>query len=309
MAEHNSDIISYYDYYYSNNNRIKSNSNNNTATNTTKRKNQDNNNNNTNITSSTNQDNGNDYDYDDDDNNPEGNNKNKNINKNIDINKKNNNDTTNSATSTIGSNSTTTTTTTTSTTSSKRVIIGGIPGVGKTSVISTAVKALNEKGENAKVVVFGTEMFEEAKRTAGIKNRDELRKLSVEDQKRLQEMAARRIAKMQDRIVIVDTHIFVRTGDGYYYPGLPMRLLDIIKPTGFVMIAAEAAEIVNRRKNDTTRNRDAVSEQQVQYELDISKLMVATCSILTGAPFIIIANNDNKMDDASYRVVKVLSAK
>ncbi|MFL6368980.1 MAG: adenylate kinase [Nitrososphaeraceae archaeon] len=192
--------------------------------------------------------------------------------------------------------------------STKRVIIGGIPGVGKTSVISLAVKSLKEKGQNAKVVVFGTEMFEEAKRTAGVKNRDELRKLSLKDQRRLQDTTAKRIAEMRDNIVIVDTHIFVRTGGGNYYPGLPMRLLDIIKPTSFIMIIADATEIVNRRKNDTSRARDAISTQQIQYEIDISKLMVATCSILTGAPFIIIANNDNKMDDAVYSVARVLSA-
>jgi adenylate kinase len=192
--------------------------------------------------------------------------------------------------------------------SSKRVIIGGIPGVGKTSVISSAVKSLIEKGKNAKVVVFGTEMFEEAKRTAGVKHRDELRKLSLKDQKRLQDMTAMRIADMQDNIVIVDTHIFVRTGGGYYYPGLPMHLLDIIKPTSFVMIVADAIEIANRRKNDTSRARDAVSMQQVQYEIDISRLMVATCSILTGAPFTIIANNDNKMNEAASSLAKVLSA-
>jgi adenylate kinase len=190
--------------------------------------------------------------------------------------------------------------------SSKRVIIGGIPGVGKTSVICSAVKSLNKKGKNAKVVVFGTEMFEEAKRTAGIKNRDELRKLSVKDQSRLQDMTARRIAQMQDSIVIVDTHIFVRTGEGYYYPGLPMRLLEIIKPTNFVMIVADAAEIVDRRKKDKSRIRDDISTEQVQYEIDISKVMVATCSILTGAPFIIIANNDDKMDEAVLGLTKVL---
>ena len=190
--------------------------------------------------------------------------------------------------------------------SSKRVIIGGIPGVGKTSVISSAVKFIRKKGQNARVVVFGTEMFEEAKRTAGVKNRDELRKLAVKDQRRLQDMTARRIAEMQDSIVIVDTHIFVRTGEGYYYPGLPLHLLEIIKPSSFVMIVANASEIVNRRKKDTSRLRDDISTEQVQYEIDTSKLMVATCSILTGAPFIIVANNDNKMDEAVSGVVKIL---
>jgi adenylate kinase len=189
---------------------------------------------------------------------------------------------------------------------SKRVIIGGIPGVGKTSVISSAVESLRKKGQNARVVVFGTEMFEEAKRTAGVKDRDQLRRLAVKDQRRLQDMTARRIAEMQDSIVIVDTHIFVRTGEGYYYPGLPLHLLEIIKPSSFVMIVADASEILNRRKKDKTRIRDDISTEQVQYEIDTSKLMVATCSILTGAPFIIVANNDNKMHEAVSGVAKVL---
>ena len=42
-------------------------------------------------------------------------------------------------------------------------------------------------------------------------------------------------------------------------------------------------------------------------ELDISKVMVASCSILTGSPFIIILNNDNKIDEAVLNIVKVLS--
>lgn len=193
-----------------------------------------------------------------------------------------------------------------SSSSSKRVIIGGIPGVGKTSIISSAVESIRKNGQNARVVVFGTEMFEEAKRSAGIKNRDELRKLAVKDQRRLQDMTARRIAQMQDSIVIVDTHIFVRTGEGYYYPGLPLHLLEIIKPSSFIMIVADASEILSRRKKDTTRIRDDISTEQVQYEIDTSKLMVATCSILTGAPFIIVANNDKKMDEAVSNVAKVL---
>ena len=49
-------------------------------------------------------------------------------------------------------------------------------------------------------------------------------------------MAAKRIAEMKDNIVIIDTHIFINTIEGYY-PGLPMRLLDIIKPTHIVMVA------------------------------------------------------------------------
>jgi adenylate kinase len=187
----------------------------------------------------------------------------------------------------------------------KRVIIVGIPGVGKTSVISLAAKMLIQKGYKTAVVVFGTAMFEEAKEM-GVNDRDELRKLSIDMQRRLQNMTAKRIAEMKDNIVIIDTHIFINTTEGYY-PGLPMRLLDIIKPTHIVMVAAEPEEIVNRRKSDISRHRDIISAKDVQGELDISKVMVASCSILTGSPFIIILNNDNKIDEAVLNIVKVLA--
>jgi adenylate kinase len=187
----------------------------------------------------------------------------------------------------------------------KRVIIVGIPGVGKTSVISLAAKMLIQKGYKTAVVVFGTAMFEEAKEM-GVNDRDELRKLSIDMQRRLQNMTAKRIAEMKDNIVIIDTHIFINTTEGYY-PGLPMRLLDIIKPTHIVMVAAEPEEIVNRRKSDISRHRDIISVKDVQGELDISKVMVASCSILTGSPFIIIFNNDNKIDEAVLNIVKVLA--
>lgn len=186
----------------------------------------------------------------------------------------------------------------------KRVIIVGIPGVGKTSIVSLVAEKLGHKEIKATVAVFGTVMLEEAGKT-GVRNRDELRKLSLAKQRRLQEMAAKRIAKIKDAIVIIDTHLFIKTIDGYY-PGLPMHVLDIIKPTHFVMVVAEAGEIVKRRKADKSRDRDIISTQDIQYELDILRVMVASCSMLTGSPFIVIRNNDNKIENAALNIVKVL---
>ena len=187
----------------------------------------------------------------------------------------------------------------------KRVAVVGIAGVGKTTVISQAAKILNQKGHKTAVVVFGTTMLEEAKKI-GLKNRDEIRNLPIKDQQYLQDMAAKSIAEMKDNIVIVDTHLFINTTEGYY-PGLPMRLLNIIKPTHIVMIAANPQEILNRRKSDGTRQRDIISEENIQHELDISKVMVTSCSVLTGSPFIIITNNDNKTDEAASYLIKVLA--
>lgn len=186
----------------------------------------------------------------------------------------------------------------------KRAIIVGIPGVGKTTVITRAAEILSQK-RRATIVTYGTLMFEEAQKM-GVKNRDEMRRLPVERQRRLQESAAKRIAEMDDDVVIVDTHLFISTGEGYY-PGLPMRLLTIMNPTNLVMIAADPQEIADRRKNDATRQRDETSPQAIKNDLDISKMMLASCSILTGAPFAIVLNGDGKVDDAAERIARMLA--
>jgi len=185
----------------------------------------------------------------------------------------------------------------------KRAVVVGIPGVGKTTVITRAAEVLNKKRKTT-IVVFGTVMFEEAKKI-GLKSRDEMRKMPIEDQRRLQEMAAQRIAEMNDDILLVDTHLFINTEEGYY-PGLPMRLLNIMKPTNMIMVAADAIEIAKRRKTDQTRQRDIISAENIQKELDISRMMVASCSILTGAPFAIIMNNDGHVDEAAANIARTL---
>jgi adenylate kinase len=186
---------------------------------------------------------------------------------------------------------------------SKRAIIVGISGVGKTTVITRAAEMLNQKRKTT-IVVFGTVMFEEAKKM-GLNNRDEMRRMPIEDQRRLQEMAAQRITEMKDDIVLIDTHLFINTEEGYY-PGLPMRLLSIMKPTNIIMVAADPSEIAKRRKTDQTRQRDIASTESIQKELDISRVMVASCSILTGAPFAIILNNDGQMEEVAVNIVKML---
>jgi len=187
----------------------------------------------------------------------------------------------------------------------KRVIIVGIPGVGKTTVISKATDFLKQKGHNTNVVVFGSLMFEESKEM-NLKNRDEMRKLSVDEQRRLQEKVASRIATMKDDFVIIDTHLLINTDEGYY-PGIPMHLLEIIKPTNIIMIAAEPHDVMNRRQQDESRKRDIRAETDIQNELNISKVMIACCSVISGSPFLTIMNNNNEIDKAALSVANVLS--
>jgi adenylate kinase len=184
-------------------------------------------------------------------------------------------------------------------------IVVGIAGVGKSTVISRAAELLSQKNIKTTVIVFGTLMFEESKKM-GLKNRDEMRKLSIEDQHLLQDKAAQKIAQMNEEILIIDTHMFINTIEGYY-PGIPSRLLDVLRPAYLIMIAADPAEIVRRRTTDNTRDRDIVSLENIRNELEISKAMVATSSVLTGSPFILIANDNGMIDNAASTIVNVLA--
>jgi adenylate kinase len=187
---------------------------------------------------------------------------------------------------------------------SKRVIIVGIPGVGKTSLVSKVVELLRSKKISVNVSIFGTVMFEEAKKN-GVKDRDDLRKLSVPEQKKLQSMAAKKIASMTDDIVIVDTHAFIATKEGYY-PGLPHNVLEILMPDSFIMISARPEEIYNRRMKDTTRNRDIVSIEAIKKELDVTSAMLSTCSILCGSPIKMILNSEGKIDEVAKGIVSAM---
>jgi adenylate kinase len=188
---------------------------------------------------------------------------------------------------------------------SKRVIIVGIPGVGKTTIVSKVVELLREKKISVSVFIFGTVMFDEEKKTKGIQCRDDLRKLSVREQKDLQSMAATKIASITDEAVIVDTHAFISTKEGFY-PGLPHNVLEILMPDSFIMITARPEEIYNRRMKDTTRSRDIVSIDGIKKELDVTSAMLATCSILCGSPIKLVLNTQGKVDEAAKGIVSAM---
>lgn len=186
----------------------------------------------------------------------------------------------------------------------KKVVIVGIPGVGKSTIISNATEILQNIGTTIRTVVFGTVMFEEAKKL-GINDRDQLRKLSIEVQQKLQAMTADYISSLNESVVVVDTHLFIKTPSGYY-PGLPMNLILKINPDRLILVTADSEEILRRRKKDNTRTRDTITDEEIKRDLDVSLSMISCLSILTGAPFEIIYNHDNMIDSATSLMVELL---
>ncbi len=187
---------------------------------------------------------------------------------------------------------------------SKKIIIVGIPGVGKTTLVTKIVEILTSNHKTVKVVSFGSVMLDEATKR-GLKDRDELRKLPMNEQQNLQKTAAESIAKLSEDYVIVDTHAFISTPAGYY-PGLPAHVLTAINPSNFISVYAKPEDIYNRRLKDETRNRDNISIDGIKKELLFHQSMISACSVLSGSPVKAVQNAEGKVDEAAKKVIDAI---
>jgi len=186
----------------------------------------------------------------------------------------------------------------------KKIILVGIPGVGKTTLLTTMVDILKDHRKNVIVINYGSLMFDVAQQN-GLKDRDELRKLSVSEQQRLQKIAAETISTHDEEVVIIDTHAFISSPEGYY-PGLPEHVLKIIKPSNFVSVAAKPEEIYNRRMKDDSRNRDKITLANIKKELDYQSGMISACAVITGSPVRHVLNGEGKVEEAADKIIKAI---
>jgi adenylate kinase len=186
----------------------------------------------------------------------------------------------------------------------KKIVLVGIPGVGKTSLLTMIVDILKSKNIEVKVISYGTLMFDIAKEN-GLQDRDGLRKLPISEQQNLQKIAAEKIATLTEDIVIIDTHAFITSTEGYY-PGLPEYVLKIIKPSNFISVAAKPEEIYNRRMQDETRNRDNITLINIRKELEYQTGMISACAVITGTPVRHILNDEGKIDEAADKIISAL---
>jgi len=186
----------------------------------------------------------------------------------------------------------------------KKIVLVGIPGVGKTSLLSEIVEYLKKKNKIVSVINYGTLMFNVAKEN-GMEDRDCLRKLPVLEQQKLQKLAAEKIALDNAEIIIIDTHAFISSPEGYY-PGLPEHVLKIIKPTNFVSVAAKPEEIYNRRMKDESRDRDKITLINIRKELEYQTGMISACAVITGAPVRHILNGEGKIDEAADKIINAI---
>ena len=178
------------------------------------------------------------------------------------------------------------------------IVVTGIPGVGKTTVMMKAAE-----GMDIEFVTFGTVMIDIAREIGLVKDRDEMRKLTLEQQKDLQIKSAEKIASMGN--VILDTHCTVITPKGYL-PGLPEWVVKRINPTAIVVVEADPQEIYNRRAGDPTRKRDSDTVEQIEEHQMINRAAAMAYAVLSGATVKIVFNHDNAIEDAVKQSAPVL---
>ncbi|QLH10451.1 adenylate kinase [Nitrosarchaeum sp. AC2] len=187
---------------------------------------------------------------------------------------------------------------------SRKVVVVGIPGVGKTSLLQKIVEILQKNNKSVSVHSFGSIMFDVAKEN-GVTDRDELRKLPLSQQKNLQKIAAEKLAILNEDIVIIDTHAFINSPEGYY-PGLPEHVLQILKPSNFVSVSAKPEEIYNRRMKDITRTRDNISIDNIKKELDVQSGMISACAVISGSPVKHVLNREGMIDEVAEKIIRTI---
>jgi adenylate kinase len=181
------------------------------------------------------------------------------------------------------------------------IIVTGIPGVGKTTVMEAAAKAAN-----LRIAVYGSVMFEVATARGLARSRDEMRKLPAETQKQVQREAAARIAAMGS--VIVDTHCSIKTPTGYL-PGLPAWVLEALQPAVLVLVEARPEEIRARRQKDATRVRDEDSLEAIAEHQDVNRRFAAAAATLTGATVATVLNHDGRVEEAMAAILPIVGAR
>jgi len=186
----------------------------------------------------------------------------------------------------------------------KKVIITGVPGVGKTTVVTEALKKLKEEGIEYQSINFGTFMFDVAVQEKIVQDRDQMRSLDRAVQKKLQQRAGQAIAKIQGN-VLIDTHASVKTPKGYL-AGLPEWVLKEIMPDIIVLVETDNDQILLRRMTDETRTRDKEGAKAIAEHQQFNRSIAAAYAMITGCTIRIVTNADFLLDRAGQDLADVL---
>lgn len=187
------------------------------------------------------------------------------------------------------------------------VLVVGVPGVGKTTLINESMKYIKRK---VKYVSVGDVIFEIAKNEYGIENRDEIRKkLSYEKQEELQVKAFRRIKEMEnkDEILILDTHFIIESYNGFI-PGIIKKLSDILIPDAIAVIIADPDKIFLRRLKDSSiRAREIENLKRIEIQQNMTIYYSLLMMFNYHSVVEIINNEEGLLEEAAKKFAEFIN--
>ena len=186
------------------------------------------------------------------------------------------------------------------------VMVVGVPGVGKTSVINEAKKYLKYE---FKAVNTGDIIFELAKEKYNINNRDEIRKkLTFEQQKEIQKEAIKRIKEMEkESDIILDTHLVIESYEGYI-TGILREYAEILRPDGIAVIISDPDKIFVRRLRDIQiRGRDIENLKRIEIQQNLTIYFTTIFMFEYNTIVEVINNEEGLLEESAKKFAEFLN--
>lgn len=192
------------------------------------------------------------------------------------------------------------------------IVVTGVPGVGKTTVLNHLSRIASGKGLKLRIVNFGDYMLETALKEGLVKTRDEVRRLPLRRQLDLQAIAASRIVEDarrelgEDGFLVVDTHALVRTPAGYW-PGLPFHVLEKLKPDMIVVVEAEPEVVAERQARDKGRYRsDIGGVEGIKRLMEQARAAAIASAIRYASTVLVVYNREGAPEEAALKLVEAM---
>lgn len=186
------------------------------------------------------------------------------------------------------------------------MVVTGIPGVGKTTVLNELQDLAKQNRFTLTVLNFGTIMNEIMRELGKDLHRDDMREQSIETQRKAQELAASEITNRAGQgTVVIDTHMFVRTTVGMW-AGLPQNVLERLSPRLLVLVEADPQQIAGRRRSDSDRKREQSLADEIAFDLEWSRATAAASAVATGTPVKVIRNDTGRQKQAAQELFEAI---
>jgi adenylate kinase len=184
------------------------------------------------------------------------------------------------------------------------VVVTGVPGSGKSTVVNEALERLRRGGVDYRVVNYGDVMLELMR--GEVIDRDEMRKVPTDRYREIQRKAGKQIAELaKEKPVLVDTHCLIRKPEGYY-PGLPLWVLEELKPGTIIIVEAGEEEIARRRLKDVDRKRDRELLEEIKEHQQLNRAIAMAYAAFSGAAVRLIQNRDGRLNEAVDEMVSAM---